>query len=62
MSKVVEESIVRSEILDGLTQVDDSFQIDEFACDFNSVNRALSVSFTASNGSGESVEINEVWE
>ena len=62
MNNFIDEDTIRAEILDGLTQVDDSFKIDEFTCIFDSENRALSVRFTATNSSKESVEITEVWE
>lgn len=62
MNNFIDEDTIRSEILDGLTQVDDSFKIDEFTCIFDSETRALSVRFTATNSSKESVEITEVWE
>lgn len=55
------EDLIRTEILDGLTQVDDTFVIDEIICDYDSSTRKLSVDFKASNESGQSVELNEVW-
>ena len=54
--------IVKSEILDGLSQVDSSFSISEFSADYNSTIRKLTAKFTAYNENGETVEVVDVWQ
>ena len=53
---------VKSEILGGLSQVDSSFLIDEFNCNYDPSTRKLSVSFTAHNADGETVEVSDLWQ
>lgn len=56
LGKNVNEENVKSEILDALMQVDDSFIITEFSMEIDSLNRALYVSFTATNSEGEALQ------
>lgn len=44
---------IRSEVLDGLTQVDETFVIDTF--DYSVTDRNLAIAFTARNGQNETV-------
>ena len=48
MNNVTEE-LVKSEIQDGLKQVDEMFKLTEFTCYYDSLNRHHSVHFTATN-------------
>lgn len=53
---------IKSEILGGLSQVDSSFFIDEFNCAFDPSTRKLTVTFTAHNADGETVEVSDLWQ
>ncbi len=55
LSKKKDDEIIRNEILQGLQQVDSSFVLETFNCDFNSKHRKLTISFTAKNSSGDLV-------
>lgn len=55
LSKKKDDEIIRNEILQGLQQVDSSFVLETFNCDFNSKNRKLTISFNAKNSSGNLV-------
>ena len=57
LSKKKDDEIIRNEILQGLQQVDSSFVLETFNCDFNSKHRKLTISFTAKNSTGEVVEV-----
>lgn len=59
--RAVEDETIKSVILDGLRQVDETFTIDKFAADFNKKNRKLKISFTASTEDGQTVTISNVW-
>lgn len=61
MQNVINEEIVKNEILQGLLQVDSSFFIENFETSFESKTRKLNVYFTAKNSNNETVEINNVW-
>lgn len=56
LGKNVEEETVKSEILDGLLQIDDSFIITDFKMSVDNTTRKLNVSFTATNEEGEVLE------
>lgn len=56
LGKNVEEETVKSEILDGLLQIDDSFIITDFNMSVDNTTRKLNVSFTATNEEGEVLE------
>lgn len=62
LGKKKEDEIIRNEILQGLQQVDSSFVLDSFNCDFDRKNRKLTVSFKARNSSGEEVTGEDVYE
>ena len=49
-------------MLEGLLQVDDTFTLDEFSCDYDKSERKLIVNFSAHNADGEEVEGNDVWQ
>lgn len=51
----MDEDLIRSEILQGLLQVDDTFVITNIAIDHNRATRHLVVSFEAQNEKGETV-------
>ena len=51
LSKKKDDEIIRNEILQGLQQVDSSFVLEMFTCDFDNKNRKLTISFTAKNSS-----------
>lgn len=59
---VPDEETVRSEIEQGLLQIDSSLVLTDFSMDFDSKSRTLSVRFTTVNGDGESVEVNNIFE
>lgn len=61
MQNVINEEIVKNEILQGLLQVDSSFFVENFETSFESKTRKLNVYFTAKNSNNETVEINNVW-
>lgn len=55
LGKQIDEDIVRSELQQGLSQVDNSFIITFFEMDLNKLTRKLKVSFTAQNNTSEQV-------
>ena len=54
----MDESAIRSEIEQGIAQVDESLTISDFACVFDKENRKLKVGFTAKKPTDETVEVN----
>lgn len=58
----VDEDIVRTEIQNGLSQVDSTFAITDFSCHFDPETRKLTVLFTAKNDNGEIVEDSVEWQ
>ena len=61
MANVVENEIIKAEMQDGLSQVDENLVIDNFETVFESDTRKLRVSFTAVNKeTAENIEINNV--
>lgn len=52
---------IRSEIEQGIAQVDSSLTITEFVCDCDKETRKLSVFFSAKNQNGETVEVSNSW-
>ncbi|MCD8089932.1 MAG: hypothetical protein LUD81_04815 [Clostridiales bacterium] len=56
LGKKKDDEIIRNEILDGLQQVDETFQLTSFECDFDRIKRKLVISFSAANSEGEAVE------
>lgn len=61
LKKGVTEEDVKSELIDGLTQIDPSFIMTEFGMEIDDLNRALYVSFTATNDEGDTVETNIIY-
>lgn len=55
------EDAIRNAILEGLQQVDSTFQIDTFDMEYNNKIRKLTVKLTASTESGRTIELSEVW-
>lgn len=56
------EEIIKNEIEEGLSQVDSSFFIDTFSCNFDENTRKLTVKFTAKNENGDTIEGENVWD
>ena len=54
----MDETTIRSEIEQGIAQVDPTLTISEFACYFDKENRKLKVGFTAKKQTDETVEVN----
>lgn len=57
LGKKKSEEIIKNEILQGLHQVDSSFIIEKFNCDFDRGKRKLVISFKAKTGNGEEIDI-----
>lgn len=55
LGKKKDDEIIRNEIIQGLQQVDSSFVLETFNCDFDRKNRKLTVNFKAKNSDGEIV-------
>ena len=51
------EELIKSELLQGLLQVDSSFSITEFFADFDEKTRKLSISFTAQTNDGKEIKV-----
>lgn len=49
------DDVIKSEILSGLRQIDDTFYITEWKSELNKKTRSLTVDFTAKNSDGVSV-------
>lgn len=61
MANVIENEVIKAELQDGLSQVDENLIIDKFECAFEQETRILRVSLTAKNKeTAETIEINEV--
>lgn len=52
---------IRNIIMDGLTQVDDTFTIDNLTTNYDKKHRKLTVEFTATTESGESITLSQTW-
>lgn len=52
---MIDEELIRREILDGLQQVDDTFFITDFFMTYNNETRQLNISFVAQTSKGETV-------
>ena len=59
LGKGKEEDIIKDEILQGLSQVDSSFYLEDFKCEVTK--RKLKVKFTAKNEQGETVKGAQEW-
>lgn len=57
LGKKKDENIIRNEITQGLQQVDSSFVLETFTCEFDNKNRKLTISFTAKNSSDNVVSV-----
>ena len=51
------EDLIKSEIEQAIAQVDNSLTIDNFAIDYNSTNRRLTVHFTATSADDKEMNI-----
>lgn len=59
--KEIDEDIIRSEIQQGLSQVDENLTIEDFSCEFDETTRKLKVNFKAKNAKGETMEVSNAW-
>lgn len=57
LGKNVEDDTVKSEILDGLMQIDQTFAITDFSTERNAETRKLDVKFTATTADEETVTV-----
>lgn len=58
----MDEAVIRSEIEQGIKQVDPDLSVTEFSCIFDDSARKLKVHFTAkSQNSDETVEVSKTW-
>lgn len=57
----MDENVIKSEIEQGIAQVDDALTITEFSCNFDKGKRKLDVFVSAKNPNDETVEINTSW-
>lgn len=61
MAKIVEDDVIKAEMQDGLSQVDENLIIENFETVFETDTRKLRVNFTAvNNETSEKIEINNV--
>lgn len=61
MANIVEDDVIKAEMQDGLSQVDENLIIDNFETVFESKTRKLRIGFTAVNKeTAERIEINNV--
>lgn len=61
MAKIVEDDVIKAEMQDGLSQVDENLIIDNFETAFETDTRKLRVNFTAVNKeTAETIEIKNV--
>ena len=51
---------LRSILIDGLTQVDESFEIQQILMDYDKKSRKLSVGFTATTNDGETITMSDM--
>lgn len=57
LGKQIDEEIVKSELLDGLIQIDPTFVLTDFRMDVDPVTREMTVSFKAETADGQSVSV-----
>lgn len=57
----INEDLIRDTIMDGLSQVDNTFTINNFKTNFNKSTRKLKVDFDAINDDGENIALSDVW-
>lgn len=56
-----DRELIKSEVIQGIKQVDKTFMLDKFDLEFDRVSRNLTVTFTAHNEKGDTVEVNKLW-
>lgn len=56
LGKQQDEDVIKNEIYQGLLQVDDTFEITNFSCEFDRVKRKLIISFIATNAAGRTID------
>lgn len=56
-----DEESLKSVIMVGLQQIDESLVIEDFGMDFDKITRKLSISFKVTNQNGESITVENVW-
>lgn len=56
----MDKNIIKSEIEQGIAQVDSTLSITEFDCEYNQETRSLRVSFTAKS-KNETVVVSNIW-
>ena len=62
VSNIVENDVIRAELQDGISQVDENLTIDEFESSFDKSTRKLKVHITVRESeSGETMELSEIW-
>lgn len=60
--KYIDEDIIKDEIEQGLSQIDESFSITEFSYEIDSNNRKLEISFSAVNDDGTVIDGENTYE
>ena len=59
---MMDEAVIRSEIEQGIKQVDPDLSVTEFSCIFDESARKLKVFFTANSPKGdETMEVSKTW-
>lgn len=61
LCKQPEEEAVKQELVNGLLQVDETFDLVDFNMEFDRKNRILHITFSARNGSGQTIEGVKTW-
>lgn len=61
LGKKKDDEIIRNEIIQGLQQVDGSFVLETFTCDFDRKHRKLTINFKAKNSDGKTVSGSSVY-
>lgn len=62
MANIVEDEVIKAEMQDGISQVDDNLTIEGFETAFEPETRKLRVYMEVKNrDSGETIEINNAW-
>lgn len=58
---IIDEEVIRSEIEQGVAQVDDTLTIDDFSCIYDNESRNLKVLFTAKTADNETISVSTDW-
>lgn len=62
MINIVDDEVIKAELQDGLSQVDENLTVDDFQSVYEQNTRKLIVHFAAVNSeTQESIDINKVW-